>query len=794
MTSYGIMTLTRGPCELDKMSLFQDLKLKRRKVDSRCSSDGESVADTSTSSPDIVNPTSPKMSDTIVNPPSPDSTPHQIHPSVATLEKMCRLGESGVFDGGGITSVIRTLPVIRSQSPPVRPATTASPSLYPPRPHSSPGRPATNPVIRHSPLIVQLPVSSPSILSHVITSQGSISPSSTTATSKCSGVIMNQPSQNQLWIKHSRFNGIVKPEIMSNNFAAPAPLDQSPTSPSHRLTPKPNPGVIMGESGGIRTMIWPQAQQTSPISESSQHHSLASWSPGSNSSVSNTEESAAQMLLNLGQDRLGLPSRSTLSPPSLSPRPYTTSPLNMEKLWAGDLRQLPVNQQMQALMSPPSLPPLFSMSPMDSKMNESSSSSDMRESTEDEEQPMICMICDDKATGLHYGIITCEGCKGFFKRTVQNKRIYTCVSDGKCEVTKAHRNRCQFCRFQKCMRQGMVLQAVREDRMPGGRNSGAVYNLYKVKYKKHKKTGGKQASAKTAIKAGSPNQQIKIEPQTSIPASLINGTILKTALTNPSALRQRLESAVSSSRDRNFSFDYCLSLIRPLIECDDFQNVATVQNLNQLFQLETQMDQRLCHIGDSIVYKLVQWAKNLPFYPELPVAITTKILTVKWHDLLVLTTSAYQAIALPDDHIGINEKMEINLSRLQVYFTALIGDDYSESKLREDISNVLKRLLHIIHTFKQLKLTMEEYVCLKVITLVGNENFPGAGPGYSEMESVFDKYMTCLKVFIQNIFPQQTNRVQELMGILPEIQEAAKQLMDSKMFYVPFVLNTVDLR
>jgi hypothetical protein len=37
----GIMTLTKTPCELDTMSLFQDLKLKRRKVDSRCSSDGQ---------------------------------------------------------------------------------------------------------------------------------------------------------------------------------------------------------------------------------------------------------------------------------------------------------------------------------------------------------------------------------------------------------------------------------------------------------------------------------------------------------------------------------------------------------------------------------------------------------------------------------------------------------------------------------------------------------------------------------------------------------------------------------
>lgn len=197
--------------------------------------------------------------------------------------------------------------------------------------------------------------------------------------------------------------------------------------------------------------------------------------------------------------------------------------------------------------------------------------------------------------------------------------------------------------------------------MPGGRNSGAVYNLYKVKYKKHKKPTGKQASPKSLAKSGNANQQIKMEPPSNIAAGLINGTILKTALTNPSALRQRLESAVSSSRDRHFSFDYCLSLIKPLIDCDDFQKVATVENLNELFQLEHDMDKKLCNVGDSIVYKLVQWTKNLPFYTELPVHIITKILTVKWHDLLVLTTSAYQAIAIPDDHIGINEKVSVNL-------------------------------------------------------------------------------------------------------------------------------------
>jgi len=88
----------------------------------------------------------------------------------------------------------------------------------------------------------------------------------------------------------------------------------------------------------------------------------------------------------------------------------------------------------------------------------------------------LCPVCGDKVSGYHYGLLTCESCKGFFKRTVQNKKVYTCVADRGCHIDKSQRKRCPYCRFQKCLEVGMKLEAVRADRMRGGRNKfGPMY-------------------------------------------------------------------------------------------------------------------------------------------------------------------------------------------------------------------------------------------------------------------------------------------------------------------------------
>lgn len=58
-------------------------------------------------------------------------------------------------------------------------------------------------------------------------------------------------------------------------------------------------------------------------------------------------------------------------------------------------------------------------------------------------------------SGRHYGAISCEGCKGFFKRSIRKQLGYQCRGNRDCEVTKHHRNRCQYCRLQKCLAMGM---------------------------------------------------------------------------------------------------------------------------------------------------------------------------------------------------------------------------------------------------------------------------------------------------------------------------------------------------
>ncbi|KAI4825232.1 hypothetical protein KUCAC02_020919 [Chaenocephalus aceratus] len=76
-----------------------------------------------------------------------------------------------------------------------------------------------------------------------------------------------------------------------------------------------------------------------------------------------------------------------------------------------------------------------------------------------------CRVCADRASGYHYGVHACEGCKGFFRRTIRLKLEYD-KCERRCKIQKKNRNKCQYCRFQKCLSVGMSHNAIRFGRMP----------------------------------------------------------------------------------------------------------------------------------------------------------------------------------------------------------------------------------------------------------------------------------------------------------------------------------------
>ncbi|XP_072289644.1 steroidogenic factor 1a [Eucyclogobius newberryi] len=448
------------------------------------------------------------------------------------------------------------------------------------------------------------------------------------------------------------------------------------------------------------------------------------------------------------------------------------------------------------------------------------------EYTYDEDLEELCPVCGDKVSGYHYGLLTCESCKGFFKRTVQNNKRYTCAENQECKIDKTQRKRCPFCRFQKCLNVGMRLEAVRADRMRGGRNKfGPMYKRDRA-LKQQKKAlirsnGFKLESTALPPPPVSPLQGdytfgTPLHSLPSLPAisksllpstpSSLPPTDYEANLYGPS-LGMAMQSHLSLSTQYQYTAfpsrvikaecpDYTSSpdsltgypypemypsaspqppslppLVLELLRCDPDELVVQNKIVAHLQQEQSGRGRQdkpstfslMCRMADQTLFSIVEWARSCVFFKELRVGDQMKLLHNCWSELLILDHIFRQAQHAKEDSVLLVTGQEVELSSLL-------------SQVEATLSGLVQRGQELAARLRALQVDRREMACLKFmllfnpnVKLLENQAF---------VEGVQEQVNGALLEYTVSSYPQSQEKFSQLLLRLPELRALSTQAED----------------
>uniref|UniRef100_A0A8C5CTF5 Retinoic acid receptor RXR n=1 Tax=Gadus morhua TaxID=8049 RepID=A0A8C5CTF5_GADMO len=306
----------------------------------------------------------------------------------------------------------------------------------------------------------------------------------------------------------------------------------------------------------------------------------------------------------------------------------------------------------------------------------------------------ICAICGDRSSGKHYGVYSCEGCKGFFKRTIRKDLTYTCRDSKECLIDKRQRNRCQYCRYQKCLAMGMKREAVQEERQRG------------------KERG-----------------ESEVEPTSSFNEEMPVDKILDAEL----AVEPKTEMYTDSSPGNSVN-----------ITNDPVTNI--------------------CQAADKQLFTLVEWAKRIPHFSELPLDDQVILLRAGWNELLIASFS-HRSVTVKD---GILLATGLHVHRSSAH-SAGVGSIFD------------RVLTELVSKMKDMQMDKTELGCLRAIVLFNPDAKGLSNP--PEVEGLREKVYASLESYTKQKYPDQPGRFAKLLLRLPALRSIGLKCLEHLFFF-----------
>lgn len=436
----------------------------------------------------------------------------------------------------------------------------------------------------------------------------------------------------------------------------------------------------------------------------------------------------------------------------------------------------------------------------------------------------ICVVCGDRASGRHYGAISCEGCKGFFKRSIRKQLGYQCRGSKNCEVTKHHRNRCQYCRLQKCLSMGMRSDSVQHERKPmsekkdfnlfmSGDNNLANYsnNPMKIFIRKDLCLESQHAAAFTLSNLG------MMSPLAYGMNS--DGDIMLQKSPSVNAADDEEGSSDSYSPEGDLIDALYVAQDKSLINCAlDTVAKVVVENINgkngeentNLIELEGRLLHEhqipfllqspspmppypnvhyICESASRLLFLSVHWARNVPAFQMFSSDAQVALIRGCWTELFVLgLAQCAQSLSLPTIITVIVSHLHNSVAqeKITAQRVKLVTDHICT--LQEYVTGML--CLHVDD---------HEYAYLKLITL-----FSADHPGLlvrRQVNKFQEKAFQELRSYVQSTSPDDEDRFPRLLLKLPPLRAFQPHVMEELFFggligsvqidtIIPYILRT----